>query len=554
MLVLPALVSAAACRDRQPGDMDVFWGDLHIHTSYSMDAYVFNARSDPVAAYAFARGVPRALPDGSAIRLDRPLDFAAVTDHAEYFAVTDICHRRNVDVEYCRELNSVSDGKSRKGFTDYFLPWVSRAEPICPEGAGDCAVAQRNLWQATIDAAQAANEPCEFTTFVANEWTASPGNLHWHRNLIYATATVPSVPVNSLDQPTQESMWAALTDRCLDVAGCDVLAIPHNSNLGLGGSFRTTDATVDDHRTRARLERLAEIHQHKGSSECIPGSPLADENCGFEITLPIPLAQRIAAGGAPLTPAEQARIQSGYLRDTLARGLTIEADTGVNPFRYGLIGSTDSHSARPGYVEEQTWRGTVGTFDLPADRLVGYEQYNPGGLAAVWAEENTRASIFEALKARRTYATSGPRIRLQFQATQNPDVDLCAMKSNAWTMGQTVKADAGPLRMAVRADADRTPLARVQIVRLAERDGAPAHTLISKSVASSTTKAGPNDLIAEAGAACLEWTDTTFDANVPTLWYARVLEQPSPRWRNRLTTRAEWIQERAWSSPIFHAP
>ena len=182
MLVYLVFAAAvAAC----PGasEKTVFWGDLHIHTAYSMDAYVFNNRDDPASAYRFARGQPRRLLDGSTISIDRPLDFAAVTDHAEYFGVMGICRGLGRS-PYCDELDTVSDGHSRKGFSDFFLPFVTKNLPICPVDPKACTDAAVDLWQRTIDAAESAYEPCEFTTFIANEWTRSPNNLHWHRNLI----------------------------------------------------------------------------------------------------------------------------------------------------------------------------------------------------------------------------------------------------------------------------------------------------------------------------------------------------------------------------------
>ncbi len=536
--------TAQTCQAPHPArPKQLLWGDLHIHTAYSMDAYVFGTRRTPVDAYRFARGEPELLSDGSTVRLDRPLDFAAVTDHAEYLAVTQICGVESRPTEYCRGLNEVSAVDGSGAFRRFFLPALMRNEPICPADAQLCAAAAPDAWEHLKQAAEAANEPCRFTTFIANEWSASPGNLHWHRNLIYATSVAPEVPINSVAEPTQADLWRALDQRCLARDGCEVLAIPHNSNLGLGGSFTIDESDVESLRLRARYERLAEMVQHKGASECYPGSRLSDEMCEFEIVLPLPILQQLAKQPRPLTDTEAAQVASGYLRDALGTGLGVDTRRGINPLRYGFIGSTDTHGARPGYVEESGWQGTFSNYDGSAEKRNGILQYNPGGLVAVWAQENTRPGIFGALKRREVYATSGPRIALQFHQSFDAQADLCrSQPPDTVPMGGTLApvGNARP-RFAVNVLMDQRPIARIDIVKLVYRDGG-----IVQSIATETDSG--------RSAWCVQWTDPDYDPREAALWYARVFEIPSPRWSADLSQTNAVIAERAWSSPIWSLP
>ena len=221
----------------EKANKQVLWSDLHVHTSYSMDAYVWDNQVNPRQAYRFGQGVPLIAKDGSKIRLDRPLDFMAVTDHAEYFGVIEACQVQELATPYCKGLRAAAVEDSPRGFYEVFLPALLEGDRLCQGTKDECVTQTKTLWQRTIDAAEEANKPCEFTTFVANEWTASPGNLHWHRNLIYANTTVPERAINSFDEPDQRDLWQALNERCAMVEGCDVLAIPHNSNIGMGGAF-----------------------------------------------------------------------------------------------------------------------------------------------------------------------------------------------------------------------------------------------------------------------------------------------------------------------------
>ncbi len=522
--------------DERVSQKSVFWGDLHVHTAFSMDAYVFNNTATPEDAYAFAKGAPQVTPGGQTVALSRPLDFAAVTDHGEYFGLMNLCRDQGDALEYCGTLAEAAAENSRRGFNDFFLPALLAGDKNCQVDEEACRAYEVDLWQKTIDAADAANEPCRFTAFVASEWSKSPDNHHWHRNLIYATSTVPERAINALDQPTQEALWSALQLQCEQVEGCDVLAIPHNSNLGQGGAFRLSEDGANL-ALRARFERLLEIHQNKGNSECYTGSLFSDEACAFEEMLPIPLLRELADEPRSLSPDEHRAVASGYARDVLARGLAVHSEQGVNPFAYGFIGSTDTHAARPGDVDEAGWVGHIGGYDEVEENRS--PAYNPGGLVAVWAEENTRASIFEALRRKETYATSGPRIRLRFDHTFGAYASCERTVGEVLPMGSTVRGStARPPAFIVRAMKDVLPLQRVDIIKLFLRDGR-----LQQAVYTFAADAG--------GKAdwCVTWRDDDYRADEFALWYTRVLEVPSLRWDGE--TR---IRERAWSSPIWSVP
>jgi len=352
---------------------------------------------------------------------------------------------------------------------------------------------------------------------------------------------VPQRALNSFDQPTQEKLWEGLDAQCKPENGCEVLAIPHNSNIGMGGAFQTKGHAAATHALRARFEKLVEIHQHKGSSECYSQSNFSDEACDFEFMVPIPLRPAPNETARQLTAEEQQQIASGYVRDTLARGLALRDASGVNPFRYGFVGATDSHSARPGDVDEQSWAGALGQWDNTPEKRARFPVYNPGGLTGIWAAENTRESLFAALKRREVFATSGPRIALQFEASFSPHKSCTQPGRRAVRMGGTLNTRRSGKRkpvFTVRALQDRAGLQRIDIIKLALVDGDIVQTV--HSVAGD--KAGRADW-------CVAWQDSEYAAGQPALWYARVLESPTLRWDGQ-----KQIRERAWSSPIWALP
>ena len=554
------------CDDYRAGQLNLYWGDLHVHTAYSMDAYAFGTTRNPGDAYAFARGQELTLPDQSTqLKLQRPLDFAAVTDHAETFDVMYLCtHPSYSKQPYCKELRAKSgtdDTQSQHVFRSFLLPLIAgdkpQTSPFCDQPGIDCTAASQSQWQRTQRYANEANSECEFTAFIGNEWSATPNNQHWHRNLIYANSSVSEEAIDYLRYPSPAKMWQALEQQCTADKGCDVIAIPHNTNLSEGGGFDVESSDVNQLRLRANYERLIEIHQSKGNSECLAENwDDSDSDCGFEILLP-----RQGEKRAKNDPAYIAQLNRSYTRNILSRGLIAYKTSGEkqkNPLQLGFIGSTDGHVATPGATDENNWKGDAWAggdkFKL---RQLKRINYNPGGLVAVWSEENTRASLFKSLKRRQTYATSGTRIKLSFSADTDPNANLCSAEYNinqAIPMGSSfTKTGQGKPQFVVIASQDTTPLSSIEIIKGTLKQGK-----ISETVYTLANDTGG------FSHTCKAWSDPDFDKSQPAYWYTRVLETPTPRWSKLLCEELGncdahagadlMIQERAWSSPIWYLP
>ena len=561
-LISSAAAVAGTCGNATPGEDQLLWGDLHVHTAYSLDAYAYGAFATPKEAYAFAKGQPLLLANGHATRLDRPLDFAAVTDHGATYDLMYVCtDPLYADNAYCNAIRSGRESKGEQArhiFNTYLLPLVSDSPPkpaaVCSEEAVDCAAASASQWRRTQFAANAANEPCSFTALIGYEWTPSPGGRHWHRNVIYRSDKVPKLVFDYIRYPDVHSLWRQLDRHCRPDEGCDALTIPHNINWADGGAFAVESADDAQLQARARFERLAEIHQEKGNSECLPADRNdAGDDCAFERLITNAAKERLT-GAEDLSPDEiWRRARSSYYRTLLGRGLAAYArsDGALNPLMLGAIGSTDTHFGTPGKVQADDFFGGISSLWLSDEERLGRPGYNPGGLVAVWAKENTRQSIFDALKARAAYATSGPRIKLRFGVTAPNACQQRAVRYST-SMGQTMRRSRPPV-FTVQAGRDGLPLASVQIVKGALVNGALAERTIPLA-----------DFAAGRDAVCVSWRDDDFAADAPAYWYARVLERPSPRWSKLLCERTglceryaagdRMVQQRAWSSPIWNLP
>ena len=559
-LVLSA--HALTCDNSTPGVKELYWGDLHVHTAYSLDAYAFGAIATPKEAYAFAKGQPLRMADGTTTSLGRPLDFAAVTDHAETYDVMYLCtDPLYADDAYC---NAIREGRDSRGklarhiFNTYLLPLVADSPPqpaeICGKDGLDCAAASASQWRRTQFAANDANEPCAFTALIGYEWTPSPGGRHWHRNVIYRSERVPDQVFDYIRFPQIGALWQALAANCTAQDGCDVLTIPHNINWADGGTFEVERAPEAELAARARFERLAEIHQEKGNSECLPEDPNdAGADCAFERLVTNTAKERLT-GPEDLTEAQiWANARSSYYRTLLARGLAAYESSGGqrNPLMLGAIGSTDTHFGTAGKVSSDDFFGGISSLWLTDEERLGAPGYNPGGLVAVWAEENTRAAIFDALKARSAYATSGPRIRLRFGVSAANACEQAAPKFAPF-MGELLDTDEAPT-FTVQAARDRQQLARVDLIK---------GSLVNGEYQERTVVLA--DFAEGRHTACVSWRDPDYDPASPAYWYARVLEKPSPRWTKSLCGRSGLceqfpdqdvrVQQRAWSSPIWRLP
>ncbi len=612
-LVLAASAHAeerAPCREhtalRRP-----FFGDLHVHTALSLDANTQGTRNLPRDAYRFARGETIGLQpyaaDGTprrSVRLDRPLDFAAVTDHAELFGELELCRTPGspgYDSATCR----VYRWWPRLAFFFMNARSTRSRQPerfsFCgPEGR-DCLAAARTPWREVREAAEDAydrSEACRFTSFVGYEWTGGPDTNNIHRNILFNDAAVPELPVSYMDEPTPEGLWRRLRATCNDaIAGCDFVSIPHNSNLSGGIMFESVDAagrplTAATAAERITNEPLVEVMQHKGDSECRLGPETEDELCGFE-KLPYDNFQGKFVGLLAEAPPA-----IGFVRNVLKEGLRLEREVGVNPFAFGLIASTDTHLGTSGYVREAAHlghggAGTGAPGELPRG-LPDDIEFNAGGLAVLWAEENSRPALFAAMRRREAYGTSGPRLVVRFfGGWEYPDA-LC--DDPAWIekgyaggvpMGGVLPpaTAAAPtflvsaLRDLGGTDGPGMPLQRVQIVKGWVDAGGATHERVFEVAGDPDNGASVDPRTCEARGGgfdrlCRVWRDPSFDSAQPAFYYARVVENPSCRWSTYLCNAAgvdcdrpetiaddfaaccdprypRVIQERAWTSPIW---
>ncbi|MFK7733869.1 MAG: DUF3604 domain-containing protein [Pseudomonadales bacterium] len=565
-----AAVESAQCEHFREGQKQVFWGDLHVHTSYSMDAYAFGNRHDPRDAYAFGRGQQLTLADGiTKVQLERPLDFMAVTDHAETFDVMYLCtDPRYLDNNYCKVMRKDSVQESSLSvFRNYLLPIIAGETPVpsklCAPDAENadsinCPVASQRQWRRTQEQANAANSPCEFTTFIGNEWSATPNDQHWHRNLIYANDAVSEQAIDYVRYPTVDKLWQALDEQCVAEQGCDVISIPHNTNLSEGGGFDIENSSDRSHNARARYERLIEIYQSKGGSECLPEHwDDTNADCNFEILLPRSASGKLEENA--LKKEEWQQLRASYARSVLKRGVLAaeRSESGLNPLQLGFIGSTDNHTATAGLVDEANWPGDAWGWGNDVSRRFQRMHYNPGGMVAVWSEENTRASVFAALKRREVYATSGPRIALNVQAFSSPKNNPCddpdALTADAVMGGVLTNTAINNPQFVVRANMDKVPLSKVEIIKTSVVNGEAVEQVSTVM----ESKKGRSEL-------CVAWQDSAFNPQEHALWYVRVLEKPTPRWSKLDCERAnnckdfpeanKLIQERAWASPIWYTP
>lgn len=559
-------ISAAAAETRcdyyKPGEKNLYWGDLHVHTAVSLDAYAFGTLRGPADAYRFAKGDTIEL-FGREAQLERPLDFTAVTDHAEWMDLMYICTEpEHADDLYCQNLTAqkTSAQLSSQIFREYVGSTITQAEPqptpVCTEDPERCEVAQANQWARTQTAANEADDPCNFTALIGYEWSATPNFSHTHRNIIFRGEAVTEQAIDYIRFPKVYELWEQLERQCRPEDGCDVVAIPHNTNMGDGVSFDVETETEAQLMMRAKYERLVEIHQGKGNSECLPAYGESGEgDCDFEIYL---TEHSQAKAREDFSEESWEQTRSSYVRSLLLRGLAAyQAQPEIgNPLQLGIVGSTDNHMATPGFTDEESWLGSVfsaGDLDLMMTRV----DFNPGGIVGVWAEENTRASIFDAIKRRETYGTSGPRIEVRFDAVADGsavDCDTIGSHTGATIpMGGEFNGTEAAPSFVVRVKADREPLADVEIIK-----GEYAGGDLKESVQSVWSADG------DGRSACAVWSDPDYDPAAPAFWYARVKQAPTKRWsqvRCELAGRCdefpeaqEMIQERAWSSPIWNLP
>lgn len=610
------ILAENAC-ERRNAEREVFFGDLHVHTTLSLDARTQDTRNTPADAYRFARGARVGVQpydsDGRATRfvqLERPLDFATVTDHAEMLGEQRICDTPGATGHYSIPCLLLRHAPRLSLFVI-----MSRASSgnqprydFCGEEGRYCQEQALQPWGEIQAAAHAAYDPCNFTTFVGYEWTkSSVANLH--RNIIFRGESVLRMPISVMERNNAESMLGQLERDC--TGECEAISIPHNSNLSDGMMFPSYDTGVldlADVHLRQRMEPLVEVIQHKGSSECwYDAFPDADELCAFE-QLPYNLFSgnlamypefMVSAGIITQVPPAAS---AGYVRSVLVEGFKYERALDVNPYRLGFVGGTDTHLGIAGAVSEYNFYGHGGAGashrkEQIEPGFVDNIETNPGALAAVWAEENTRDSIFEALRRRETYVTSGPRIRLRTFAGFKYSADICT----AGNVAQAGYADGVPMGGVLQAVSGGTPsllvealadsgtlahpgiqLQRLQVIKGWVGDGGESQYRVYDIAGDADNGAGVDEQTCKTygdGAArlCAVWRDPDFDESKSAYYYVRAVENPSCRWSARTCIAQgvncasmkdvpegllacctqdypKAIQERAISSPIWYEP
>jgi hypothetical protein len=568
---------------------NAYFGDLHLHTLLSFDAFTIGTRTTPDDAYRFAKGEAIEYL-GNKIQRKAPLDFLGVTDHSEYMGVIRMMVDPNSSLANSSWAASIKnpDPQVRTNAFRELAKTLGTGKPV-PEFVEDQVL--RSNWQIVIEAAERHYQPGVFTTFIGYEWTSMPDNQNLHRNVIFRGSKVPPKPFSIFDSLKPEDLWTFLENTRKD--GMEVLAIPHNANVSNGLMYDVVDSNgqpIDRAYAQRRManEPVNEIAQAKGQSETHPTLSPNDELANFELYEHLLVTDRLG------------KIDGSYARQAFRRGLELEEKVGANPYKFGVIGSTDYHSGASS-SEEFNFPGGHGFLDgTPQDRLrpeptaAGEPagRFSAGGLAGVWAEENTRAAIFDALKRKEVFATSGTRVKVRFFGGWSyPDTlakDKALLKKGydgGVPMGgdlPTKPANATAPKFLTWAlkDPDSAPLQRLQIVK-GWVEQSESQEQIFDVVCSGKLKPDPkthrcpdngatvnlNDcsISKDTGATELStvWTDPTFKADQRAFYYARVIENPVCRWstwdavRNKLdlpTHLPATIQERAWSSPIWYTP
>lgn len=582
------------------GSPRLLFGDLHVHSSYSFDAFSSGVTAPPRDAYRYARGEAIAHVSGEPVQLaGPPLDFLALTDHAEYLGVPQAAADPGHVLRQQPLIEAwTAGGPARRQQAWKRIQETFRARRPYPALVQDAVIAP--AWQTLVALANAENRPGTFTTFIGFEYTSNPGGRNLHRNVLFRGAEAPTRPFSAMDSANPEALW-----RWMDAAraeGYDALAIPHNANGSDGRMFARTrfDASPLDAEwiaLRARNEPVAEIFQIKGSSDAHPALSPNDPWADFEI-----IPRRTLWADKPSQP------KGSYLRDAFATGLALEAEHGANPYRLGVVASTDGHNAASPF-EEDNYSGKIGRTDGdPRGRLAPppagagpalageteplaalVTRWGAAGLAGVWAEANTRAAIFDAIRRRETFGTSGPRIRVRvgarWQVGDDPDPGGAATVPMGGVLGPSPTPEARP-RFDVTAQRDPRSgrLERIQIVK-GWRDASGHARERVFDIACASPLAGPSedglcpraervappretrigcdpDTAPEIGANELQasWIDPDPEPPTTAFYQVRVLEVPTCRWSTREAQRLDLprpqgvparIQERAVTSPVW---
>src|SRR5271165_4641101 len=588
---------AAEERVEKNPDRNAYFGEEHIHTSWSVDAWLMGNRiTGPDDALKYAQGQTIKHPMGYDIKIETPMDFMGVTDHSEYVGVTMEANTPGSAVSKIPEAQPLilkdpnNQAEIQKTFT--YLVNMMAGAPVkalmTPEVAG-------SIWKKNVQIADANNHPGKFTAFCSYEWTSMPNYRNLHRNVFFRDcAKVPEMPYSALDSYHPEDLWNWMDAQ--RKAGNELLAISHNANLSDGWMYpvdldsfgRPIDAAWAS--ARDRNERLVEIKQIKGQSETHPLLSPTDEFANYELFSGLL--------GAPPTVGRVDHIQGSFGRQALKDGITMQDVRGYNPYKFGMAGGSDSHNTGSPYRQDNFYGGHAQIDGTVDHRMAGVMAFgtidvrleNPAGLTGVWAEENTRESLWDAMYRKETFGVSGPHIKVRFFGGWDFNKDI--LNASDWVYqsyanGVPMGADLAPMKgsaptFVVWAVKDPTSgnLDRIQIVKGWTKNGqsfekifdvvwsgdrkpdkwsgrVPAiQSTVDLEKATYTNDVGSTELKTV-------WTDPEFDASLHAFYYARVLEIPTPRWTLIQAVKAGLPppdvvpltgQERAWSSPIWYTP
>jgi Protein of unknown function (DUF3604) len=585
----------------------VYWGDTHVHTSYSMDAGAFGARLGPRDAYIFAKGNEITTSTGQRAKLSRPLDFIAVTDHSDGFGFFPLLFAGDSNIlsypQGRRWYDLIQSGQGATAAVEIVMSFSQgkMAEGLLPLPG---TTAYRSAWDETIKAAEEANEPGRFTAFIGYEWTSNTGGNNLHRNIIFrnngdkASMVEPFTTQKPLGSDNPRDLWKWMAEYEQKTGG-QVLTIAHNGNLSNGRMFPIiesfTGKPIDREyaQTRAQRERIYEVTQIKGDGEAHPFLSPNDEFANYE---------RWDKGNLDLSELKKPEmLEYEYARAALRNGLKLEKELGVNPYKFGMIGSTDSHTALATADEDNFWGKTSASEPSPTrathpfvktDKAVimGWEQ-TASGYAGIWATENTREALFDAMQRKEVYATTGPRMIVRFFGgwdfqpgdanNRHPavvgyskGVPMGGDLSNAPT-GKSPSFLVAALRDPIGANLDR-----IQIIKGWLDAGGQTHEKIYEVVWAGDRKLDAKGQLPPVGDTVdvpnatytntigapeliKVWKDPDFDASQRAFYYVRVLEIPTPRWTAYdakyfgITMPPEVPmkgQERAYTSPIWYTP
>jgi hypothetical protein len=580
---------------------EVLWGDTHLHTAVSVDAGTMCTLGQE-EAFRFARGEEVTTTHGLRVRLSRPLDFIVVSDHAEMYGLMPQLLAGDPDIlgtEAGKKwYDMLKSGDADQAFAAAMeiVDSLSHEEPPI-----DNPAATRNAWQDYTALADTYNEPGRFTALIGYEYTTR-GGYNLHRNVVFrgdSSVADRTVPYSQFDSQNPEDLWRALA-KLEATTGADVLAIPHNGNLSNGRMFsvETNDGrplTSELAALRASLEPIMEVTQIKGDGEAHPYLSPNDEFADFDTW------DRSNLNGTEAKTKDM--LQYEYAREALKTGLLLEKELGVNPFKFGMIGSTDAHTALAAVEEDNffgkhsgvepephRWEHVVIEAPDPEFTVMGWQQA-AGGYAAVWARENTREAIFDAMVRKEVYATTGSRIMVRFfggwdfeASDANTRLPASAGYAKGVPMGGDLRSapqgKAPTFLVAAMKDALSGNLDRIQIIKGWMDAKGDRHEKVYDVVWSGDRKKGADGKVPAVGSTVdvanatwtntigspeliTVWNDPDFDSSEPAFYYARVIEIPTPRWtayeakRFGITMDPEvpmTTTERAYTSPIWYTP